>query len=164
MSGPGSAGGCFASADGGVGAGLGDGVVTPGAGDGAGTWCGWDPLTVGAGWTAAEPDAALAIGAEATREGCEAARPEAVWWRFSEMVGAWTTLRPGPGASATPSGVAGDASRRGINAPPTTATASNSPAITSSLRLMFLPSPADNYPQGSIGRRGDWLEIEWGLG
>jgi hypothetical protein len=58
-----------------------------------------------------------------------------------------------------PSDVAGEASRRGIDAPPTTATASNSPAIKSSLRLMLLPPPADNIPTGSIGKRGDWLEI-----
>jgi diguanylate cyclase (GGDEF)-like protein len=30
------------------------------------------------------------------------------------------------------------------------------------LRLMFLPSPADNFPTGTIGRRGDSLEIQGG--
>lgn len=62
----------------------------------------------------------------------------------AETVGVWTTLRPGSGPSALPKGAAGDASSRGIDAPPTTATASNSPAIKSSLRLMSYPSPADN--------------------
>src|SRR3954447_2054909 len=59
-----------------------------------------------------------------------------------------------------PRGTAGDASRRGITAPPPTAIASNSPAITNSLRLMLSPPPADNYPQGTIGRRGDSLELQ----
>jgi hypothetical protein len=43
-----------------------------------------------------------------------------------------------------PSEVGGDASSRGISAPPVTAIASNSAATKRSLRLMFLPSPADN--------------------
>jgi hypothetical protein len=52
------------------------------------------------------------------------------------IAGAWTTRLPGPGASAMPTGVVGDASKRGINAPPATAIASRSPATTRSLRLM----------------------------
>jgi hypothetical protein len=59
-----------------------------------------------------------------------------------------------------PRGAEGDASRCGINALPTTATVSRSPAITRSFRLMFLPSPADNFPEGTIGRRDASLEIE----
>jgi hypothetical protein len=56
-----------------------------------------------------------------------------------------------------PKDVGGEARRRGINAPPATATASSSAATKRSFRLMFLPSPADNFPR-TIGRRGDWLE------
>jgi hypothetical protein len=47
-----------------------------------------------------------------------------------------------------PEDVGGEASRRGINAPPATATASNSAATKRSFWLMFLPSPADNFPKG----------------
>lgn len=75
------------------------------------------------------------------------------------MVGAWTTLRLGPGPRAMPIEVAGDASRRGITAPPATATVSNSPAIKSSFRFMLIPPPAENILRGTIGKRGDWLEI-----
>ena len=59
-----------------------------------------------------------------------------------------------------PSGVEEFASSRGISAPPPTATASMSPATRRSLRLMFPPSPADNFPGGSIGRRDVSLETE----
>jgi hypothetical protein len=57
-----------------------------------------------------------------------------------------------------PKDVGGEASRRGINAPPATATTSKSAATRRSFWLMFLPSPADNFSRGTIGRRGDWLE------
>jgi hypothetical protein len=61
------------------------------------------------------------------------------------IMGAWTTLRPGPGPSAIPSGPAGAERRRGITAPPATATARRNAAIRRSFRLMFSPSPADNF-------------------
>jgi hypothetical protein len=55
-----------------------------------------------------------------------------------------------------PSEVDGVASSRGISAPPATAIASNSAATKRSFRLMFLPSPADNFSKelsagGEIG-------------
>src|SRR5215471_6889165 len=59
-----------------------------------------------------------------------------------------------------PRGVAGVASSRGITAPPPTATASKSPAIRRALRLMFLPPSADNFLEGSIGRRDVSLEMK----
>ena len=68
--------------------------------------------------------------------------------------GAWTTLRPGPGPSAIPTGAAGFASRRGMSAPPATAIASRSVATTLSLRLMLSPSPADNIPGSSYRQEG----------
>jgi hypothetical protein len=61
--------------------------------------------------------------------------------------GAATTLRPGPGPSAMPKGAGALASRRGIKAPPTTATASRSAATTRSLTLMSSPPPADTISQ-----------------
>jgi hypothetical protein len=76
------------------------------------------------------------------------------------IAGAWTTLlRPGPGPSAIPCGVGEVASRRGINAPPPTAIASRRAETTRSFPLMFSPSPADNIPTRTIGRREDSLEI-----
>jgi len=68
--------------------------------------------------------------------------------------GACTTLRPGPGPSAIPTGAAGLASKRGISAPPATAIASRSAATTRSLRLMLFPSPADNIPGSSYRQEG----------
>jgi hypothetical protein len=68
--------------------------------------------------------------------------------------GAWTTLRLGPGPSAIPTGAAGLASKRGISAPPATAIASRSAAMTRSLRLMLFPSPADNIPGSSYRQEG----------
>lgn len=68
--------------------------------------------------------------------------------------GAWTTLRLGPGPSAIPTGAAGLASKRGISAPPATAIASRSAAMTRSLRLMLFPSPADNIPERSFRQEG----------
>jgi len=44
-----------------------------------------------------------------------------------------------------PSEVGGDASSRGISAPPATAIASNSAATKRSFPLMFSPFPADNF-------------------
>src|SRR5207253_2263443 len=73
---------------------------------------------------------------------------------------ATTTLRPGTGPIATPREVTGAERRRGINATPTTAIASRSAATARSFRLMPLPSPADNIPTGSIGRKGASLENE----
>jgi hypothetical protein len=68
------------------------------------------------------------------------------------IVGATTTLLPGPGSIARPREVTGAERRRGINATPTTAIASRKAATTRSLRLMPLPSSGDNIPRGSIGR------------
>jgi hypothetical protein len=73
------------------------------------------------------------------------------------IAGAWTTLRLGPGPSAIPKEVGGAASRRGINAPPATATASNSAAVTRSFRLMLFPSPADNSPRELSAKGGNGL-------
>jgi hypothetical protein len=58
-----------------------------------------------------------------------------------------------------PNGAAEEPSRRGINAPPATAIASNNAAITRSLALMLFLPPADNFPRGTIGRRDASLEI-----
>jgi hypothetical protein len=63
------------------------------------------------------------------------------------IAGAWTTVRPGTGPSATPNGAAGEASSRGITAPPATATPSRSAATIFSLRLMLFPLPADDFPK-----------------
>jgi hypothetical protein len=94
----------------------------------------------------------------------EVVSAKVVWrgavWIGVWIVGAWTMPGAGFSPSAMPSAVAGDASSRGNNAPPTTATTSNSPAITRSVRLMFPPSPADNFPEATIGRRDGSLEIE----
>jgi hypothetical protein len=68
--------------------------------------------------------------------------------------GAWTTLRPGPGPKAIPTGAAGFASRRGMSAPPATAIASRSAAMTRSLRLMLFPPPADNIPGSRYRQEG----------
>jgi diguanylate cyclase (GGDEF)-like protein len=45
-----------------------------------------------------------------------------------------------------------------MTAPPATAIASNNAATIRSLRLMFSPPPADNFPSRTIGRREDTLE------
>jgi diguanylate cyclase (GGDEF)-like protein len=154
-----AAGGCSGDGVGSVaiGTGLGSAVAAGCAGGGAWACLGWT-TTAGAGCTLTCVTGA--IGVTATRGGAEAVCGGAVWRGALEIVGACTTLRPGPGPSAMPSGLAGEASRRGINAPPATATASNNAATTHSLRLMLFPPPADNFPRGTIGRRGDSLEIQ----
>jgi hypothetical protein len=155
----------------GIGAGGGDGVVVGGGGGGSeggddGGGEGWVAGLVGG--------AALcrAIGCGVTRatgDGRTSARFEefdraGAWRGRVAIAGACTTLRPasapGPGASATPGGPAGVERRRGIRAPPPTATASRSAATIRSLRLMLFPPPADNFPTGTIGRRDGSLEIQ----
>jgi hypothetical protein len=99
----------------------------------------------GVGWTVTGATGAVEVTAGWT--GVEVACRETAWCGGFGLAGACTTLGPGPGPSAIPKGVDGDASRRGINAPPATATTSSSPAITRSFRLMYSPSPADNLPK-----------------
>jgi hypothetical protein len=70
------------------------------------------------------------------------------------IAGAWTTLRPGAGPSAIPRGADGDARSRGIKAPPPTATASRSAAITLSLWLMLAPPPADTISHRDYRQQG----------
>jgi hypothetical protein len=158
-----TAGVCGPAVGGGGGGGGGDDVVVVGGGGGGGgggvvtgTVVVGVVVTVGVGFVRA---AALAFGAvvrataatgatEATTFGTTVAAPCGRGVRRGGLgaAGACTTLRVGPGPSAIPTGAAGLASKRGMSAPPATAIASRSAAITRSLRLMLFPSPADNIP------------------
>jgi hypothetical protein len=154
---------------GGGGGGGGDGddaVVVGGGGSGAGTF------VVGGGFRGVGFARARALGSgvavlatgvtgadvatDGTTAGTTVAGPcvEAGLWCGFGAAGARTTLRPGPGPTAIPTGAAGFASKRGISAPPAIATASRSAAITRSVRLMLFPSPADNIPWRDYRQEG----------
>jgi hypothetical protein len=140
-------------------------VVVGGGGVGAGTVVGGVVGGVGFGRTAALffGTVVRAIAATGVYDATEAAtdgaivagtRGRAALRGGLGAAGACTTLRPGPGPSAIPTGAAGFASRRGMSAPPATAIASRSAATTRSLRLMLSPSPADNIPGSSYRQEG----------
>lgn len=142
-----------AAGSGSVGAGVGFTGVVGGAGRGAGF--GWTTCGTGVACVVLE----VAVVLEAAVGGV--ARCSAAWLGCFALIGACTTLEPGPGPSAMPREVAGEASRRGINAPPAMATASSSPAIMRSFRLMFSPFPADNFPE-NLSARGEIGLRVWG--
>src|SRR5207248_3395829 len=140
-------------------AGGGDGFTdaTGGAGEETGVCFARPALTAGWGCTATGVTETTGV---ATVPDCSEVGRCGLWCVGFWMVGACTTLGLGPRPSAVPRGAAGVASSRGINAPPPIATTSKSPAITRSLRLMFLPPSADNFREGSIGRRECSLDME----
>jgi len=112
---------------------------------GSGETC-FGRVGAGNGCTVTGVTEATGAGVATTRAGGGTVRSGAATRFARGTAGARTTLRLGPGPSAIPNDVGGEASKRGISAPPATATTSNSAAVTRSFRLMLFPSPADNFP------------------
>jgi hypothetical protein len=150
----------------GVGAGVGSGAGV-GAGAGVGFGVGFGSLTGETALCVGGAVVARVVGCPVTAAtgevvcGFDDVRCDGVVWRGGvEIAGACTTLRPGPGPSAIPTGFMGDASSRGISAPPATAIASRSAARTRSFRLMFFPLPPTTSLEAlSAGR---WFRLTSG--